>query len=221
MRVHYKGILPIIAILLFEVAVLTAINVIFPRQGIVHYALYSLAFLFFVSVVLFFRHPKRVVEVDENSVLSAADGKVVVIEEVFEDNYFKDKRIQVSVFMSPLNVHVNWYPVSGNIIQTRYIRGRYYPAYLPKASEENERQVVVIKNKRGDEIMMVQIAGIMARRVFTNAREGNYVFQGEEAGIIKFGSRVDLYLPADAELKVELHQHAVACKTVIATLPPK
>jgi len=218
MRIHYKGIIPILAILALELAILAVINIIWPAQTWVHYSLYGLGFSFFIAVILFFRHPKRAVEVDEKSVLSAADGRVVAIEEVMEDKYFNDKKIQVSVFMSPLNVHVNWYPISGEIVHTKYVRGRYHPAYVPKSSEENERQVVVIRNENGHEIMMVQIAGIMARRVFTNAKVGNYVFQGEEAGIIKFGSRVDLFLPVDSEIHVELLESVTACITKIASL---
>ena len=218
MRIHYKGIIPILVILALELAILAVINIIWPEQTWVHYSLYGLGFAFFIAVILFFRHPKRAVEVDEKSVLSAADGRVVAIEEVMEDKYFNDKRIQVSVFMSPLNVHVNWYPISGEIVHTKYVRGRYHPAYVPKSSEENERQVVVIRNENGHEVMMVQIAGIMARRVFTNAKVGNYVFQGEEAGIIKFGSRVDLFLPVDSEIHVELLESVSACLTKIASL---
>ncbi len=218
MRIHYKGILTILVILALELAILAVINIIWPAQTWVHYSLYGLGFAFFIAVILFFRHPKRTVEVDEKSVLSAADGRVVAIEEVMEDKYFNDKRIQVSVFMSPLNVHVNWYPISGEIVHTKYVRGRYHPAYVPKSSEENERQVVVIRNEYGQEIMMVQIAGIMARRVFTNAKLGNYVFQGEEAGIIKFGSRVDLFIPVDSEIQVDLLDSVTACKTKIASL---
>ena len=218
MRIHYKGIIPILVILALELAILAVINIIWPAQTWVHYSLYGLGFAFFIAVILFFRHPKRAVEVNEKSVLSAADGRVVAIEEVMEDKYFNDKRIQVSVFMSPLNVHVNWYPISGEIVHTKYVRGRYHPAYVPKSSEENERQVVVIRNENGHEVMMVQIAGIMARRVFTNAKVGNYVFQGEEAGIIKFGSRVDLFLPVDSEIHVELLESVSACLTKIASL---
>lgn len=218
MRIHYKGKIPILVILALELAILGLINIIWPGQSWVHYSLYGLGFVFFIAVILFFRRPNRAVEIDERSVLSAADGRVVAIEEIMEDKYFNDKRIQVSVFMSPLNVHVNWYPISGEIVHTKYIRGRYHPAYVPKSSEENERQVVVIRNEAGQEIMMVQIAGIMARRVFTNAKVGNYVFQGEESGIIKFGSRVDLFLPVDSKVQVELLDSITACKTKIAML---
>jgi phosphatidylserine decarboxylase len=158
----------------------------------------------------------RVVDVNENNILSAADGIVVVIEKVFEKEYYKAERIQVSVFMSPLNVHVNWYPISGEVKRTIYLKGRNYPAYRPKASTDNERMSVVVEKDQAHSVMMVQIAGAMARRVFTTAREGTYVFQGEEAGIIKFGSRVDLYLPVDAEVLVGLNQSVRACDTVIA-----
>jgi phosphatidylserine decarboxylase len=151
-------------------------------------------------------------------VVSAADGHVVVIEKIFDPDYFHDERIQVSVFMSPLNVHVNWYPISGEILYTKYHRGSHIPAYRPKASRENERMAVVVENEHGKSVMMVQIAGLVARRVFTNARQGTYVFQGEQAGIIKFGSRVDLILPKDAEILVHLGQTVRACETVIARI---
>jgi phosphatidylserine decarboxylase len=220
MRIHPKGIWPILVITAIVILILLVINLVFPVQSLIHYILYGIAFLFVISVILFFRRPKRMVNANEECALSAADGTVVVIEEVYESTYFKDKRLQVSVFMSPLNVHVNYYPVSGEIIHTAYFKGRYHPAYLPKASEENERQTVVIRNIEGIEIMMVQIAGIMARRVFTNAKTGNYVFQGEESGIIKFGSRVDLYLPLNSTVDVKLLQQVKACQDVIAYLNP-
>jgi phosphatidylserine decarboxylase len=218
MRIHRKGIGPILIILVILLLILAMINLAFPSQTAIHLILYILAFLFFIAVVLFFRHPKRNVLADENHVLSAADGTVVVIEEVYEDKYFNDNRIQVSVFMSPLNVHVNWYPISGEIVHTSYFKGRYHPAYSPKSSEENERQITVVKGDDGQEVMMVQIAGIMARRVFTTAHKGNYVFQGEEAGIIKFGSRVDLFLPLNAKVQVKLYQQVKACQTTIAEI---
>jgi phosphatidylserine decarboxylase len=156
------------------------------------------------------------VSVNADHVISAADGHVVVIEKIFEKDYYHDERIQVSVFMSPLNVHVNWYPISGEILYTKYYKGSHIPAWRPKASQENERMSVVMENEHGRSVMMVQIAGLAARRVFTNAKPGAYVFQGEEAGIIKFGSRVDLILPKDAEVLVHLGQTVRACDTVIA-----
>lgn len=219
MRIHRKGFGPIAVILVILLAIIALINLAFPVQTIIHYFLYALGLAFFFLVVRFFRHPKRNVIISEDHVLCAADGIVVVIEEIDEDEYFHDRRKQVSVFMSPMNVHVNWYPVSGEILHTQYHRGRYYPAYLPKASKENERMSIVINSPMNLPVMMVQIAGIVARRVFTNARHGNYVFQGEEAGIIKFGSRVDLILPPDSEILVQLNQKVRACETVIARLP--
>jgi phosphatidylserine decarboxylase len=208
--------LVVLAVLLFTAAL---INIAFPVQTIIHYILYCIGAVFYILVIRFFRNPQRNVEINKNHILSGADGKVVVIEEIYEEEYYQDKRIQVSVFMSPLNIHVNWYPVSGEILYTKYYRGRYHAAYLPKASKENERMSIVIGNEYNKSVMMVQIAGIMARRVFTNARVGNYVFQGEEAGIIKFGSRVDLILPKDAEVQVKLNQEVRACKTIIAKFP--
>jgi phosphatidylserine decarboxylase len=192
------------------------INLVFPVQSIIHYILYGIGIIFYFMCIRFFRRPYREVLPDPDKILSAADGHVVVIEEVQETEYYHDRRIQVSIFMSPLDVHVNWYPVSGEIIHTKYHRGSHVPAYRPKASKENERMSIVIENEHGKSVMMTQIAGIMARRVFTNAKRSSYVFQGEEAGIIKFGSRVDLYFPVDAEVLVGLNQSVRACETVIA-----
>ena len=216
MRIHKSGLLPILIILAILLLIAWLINLVFPYQTFIHYILYGIGAIFFFLVIRFFRHPLRIVNVNENHVLSAADGHVVAIEEVYEDEYYHEKKIQVSVFMSPLNVHVNWYPISGKIIHTKYYKGRYHAAWLPKASKENERQNIVVKWKDDKSVMMVQIAGAVARRVLTNAREGNYVFQGEEAGIIKFGSRVDLLLPLKSEIKIQLHQQVRACETVIA-----
>jgi phosphatidylserine decarboxylase len=216
MRLHPQGYIPLLFVLAILLALVFIIQLIFPVLTIVHYILYSTGLVFFALCIRFFRRPTRTVEVNENHILSAADGHVVVIEKVFEKEYYKSERIQVSVFMSPLNVHVNWYPISGEVKRTTYFRGHKYPAWLPKASTENERMSVVVEKDTAHSVMMVQIAGALARRVFTTAREGTYVFQGEEAGIIKFGSRVDLYLPADAEVLVGLNQSVRACETVIA-----
>jgi phosphatidylserine decarboxylase len=216
MRLHPQGYIPILAILAILLALVFLIQLFFPVLTLVHYILYGIGLVFFGLCVRFFRRPTRTVEVNENHILSAADGIVVVIEKVFEKEYYNAERIQVSVFMSPLNVHVNWYPISGEVKRTIYFRGHKYPAWLPKASTENERMSVVVEKDARHSVMMVQIAGALARRVFTTARKGTYVFQGEEAGIIKFGSRVDLYLPVDAEILVGLNQSVRACETVIA-----
>lgn len=221
MRLHHKGYVPLLIMLALLLGIIWLINLVFPSQSIIHYILYGLGVIFYFLCIRFFRRPFREVLPDPDKILSAADGHVVVIEEIFEMEYFHDHRLQVSIFMSPLDVHVNWYPVSGEIIHTKYHRGSHIPAYRPKASMENERMSIVIENEHGKSVMMTQIAGIMARRVFTNAKRGSYVFQGEEAGIIKFGSRVDLILPKDTEIMVKLGQKVSASKTIIARFPDK
>lgn len=216
MRIHYKGYIPLLMMLVILLFLVLMINLAFPVQTVMHHVLYAIGFLFYFLCIRFFRHPLRAVEVNPKNILSAADGHVVVIEEIFEDEFFHDNRIQVSVFMSPVDVHVNWYPISGEILYTKYYKGSHIPAYRPKASKKNERMSIVIEDEHGKAVMMVQIAGIAARRVFTTAIQGSYVFQGEEAGIIKFGSRVDLILPIHAEVQVQLGQKVRACETVIA-----
>lgn len=221
MRIHHKGYIPLLVLLAILLSLTLVINLVFPDQSIIHYILYGIGIIFYILCFRFFRRPFREVSPNPDQILSAADGHVVVIEEIFETAYFHDRRKQVSIFMSPLDVHVNWYPVSGEIIHTKYHQGSHIPAYRPKASLENERMSIVIENEQGKSVMMTQIAGIMARRVFTTAKQGNYVFQGEEAGIIKFGSRVDIILPIDSEILVELGQKVCACKTIIAKFPDK
>jgi phosphatidylserine decarboxylase len=221
MSLHHKGYVPLLITLIISLAIIWLINLVFPQQTVVHYILYGIGIVFYFLCIRFFRRPLRVVLTDPDYILSSADGHVVVIEEIHENQYFHDQRIQVSVFMSPLNVHVNWYPISGVIMHTKYHRGSHIPAYRPKASLENERMSIVVKNEHGISVMMTQIAGMVARRVFTNAKTGSYVFQGEEAGIIRYGSRVDLILPMDAEILVKLGQRVRACETIIAKFPDK
>ena len=150
--------------------------------------------------------------------VAPADGKVVVIEKVYEPDHFKDERIQVSIFMSPMNVHANWYPVDGVVTRVEHQKGKFHKAWLPKASTENERSLVVIKMEDGREILVRQIAGAMARRIVTYAAAGEECFIDQHMGFIKFGSRVDLYLPLDAKINVELEQKTVGNETVIAYL---
>jgi phosphatidylserine decarboxylase len=221
MRLHHKGYIPLLVMLVILSVIIWLINLVFPQQTIIHYILYGIGIIFYFLCIRFFRRPLRAVFTDADNILSAADGHVVVIEEICETEYFQDQRVQVSIFMSPLNVHVNWYPISGEILHTKYHRGSHIPAYRPKASMENERMSIVIENEQGKSVMMTQIAGIVARRVFTNAKTGSYVFQGEEAGIIRFGSRVDLILPKDAEIMVKLGQQVRACETIIAKFQDK
>lgn len=171
---------------------------------------------FFVMILQFFRNPKRTVALNESHIIAPVDGKVVVIEEVFEAEYFKDKRLQVSIFMSPINVHVTRYAMSGKINFSKYHPGKYLVAWHPKASTENERTTVVIENNTFGEILYRQIAGALAKRIVNYAQEGTQVVQGEDAGFIKFGSRVDLYLPLGTKVNVKLNEKAVGGKTIIA-----
>jgi phosphatidylserine decarboxylase len=216
MKIHPRGIIPILVILALLLLAVLIIQLLFPVMTVVHYALYSIGLIFFILVIRFFRRPVRTINVNPHHVLSAADGTVVVIERIKEEEFYHDERMQVSVFMSPLHAHVNWYPISGEVKKTIYFKGKNYPAYRPKASKENERMSTVIEKTPERSVMMVQIAGIMARRVYTTARDGAFVFQGEEAGIIMFGSRVDLLLPLTAKIKVKLGDKVRACETVIA-----
>ena len=167
-------------------------------------------------VLQFFRNPKRDVDNSDNHILAPVDGKVVVIEEVFEPEYFKDKRLMVSIFMSPINVHVTRYALNGVVKYSKYHPGKYLVAWHPKASEENERTTVVINNRVYGEVMYRQIAGALARRIVNYAEEGMRAVQGKDAGFIKFGSRVDLYFPLGTEINVKLNDIAVGGKTVIS-----
>ena len=159
-----------------------------------------------VLILQFFRNPKRNTEKNDAQVISPVDGKVVVIEEVEETEYFKEKRLQVSIFMSPLNVHVTRYPISGSVLFSKYHPGKYFVAWHPKASTENERTTIVLENKVYGKVLYRQIAGALARRIVNYAKEGQKVEQGIDAGFIKFGSRVDLFLPLDTKIKVKLNQ---------------
>lgn len=173
-----------------------------------------------VIVGWFFRVPKRPLPQDDNAIFSPCDGKVVVIEEVFEPEYFKDKRRQVSIFMSPLNVHINYYPVSGSTSYYKYHPGKYLVAWHPKSSTENERSTVVCRHPRYGEVLFRQIAGALARRICTYANVGEPAVQGAEFGFIKFGSRVDLFLPLGAQINVGIGQTVAGAGTVIARFSP-
>ena len=169
-----------------------------------------------VLILQFFRNPKRNTEKNDAQVISPVDGKVVVIEEVEETEYFKEKRLQVSIFMSPLNVHVTRYPISGSVLFSKYHPGKYFVAWHPKASTENERSTIVLENKVYGKVLYRQIAGALARRIVNYAKEGQKVEQGIDAGFIKFGSRVDLFLPLDTKIKVKLNQKVKGGECIIA-----
>ena len=169
-----------------------------------------------VLILQFFRNPKRNFILNPEQVLSPVDGKVVVIEEVYEKEYFKDKRLQVSVFMSPLNVHVTRYPVGGNIVYSNYHPGKFLVAWHPKSSEENERTTVVVKSEAFGEVLHRQIAGALAKRIVNYATAGQEVSQSSDSGFIKFGSRVDIFLPLGTKINVKLNQKVVGGVTVVA-----
>ena len=174
--------------------------------------------VFFILILQFFRNPKRHTQHNDTHVISPVDGKVVVIEEVEEPEYFKDKRLQVSIFMSPINVHVTRYPVGGKVVFSKYHPGKYLVAWHPKSSEENEHTTVVVENQKIGKVLYRQIAGALARRIVNYAKRDMNVVQGNDAGFIKFGSRVDLFLPLDTKLKVNLDQKVKGGETIIAEL---
>ena len=175
--------------------------------------------LLFLLIIQFFRNPKRLTIINDASVIAPVDGKVVVIEEVFEKEYFKENRLMISVFMSPINVHVTRHPINGVVKYSRYHPGKYLVAWHPKASEENERTTVVVENVNSIEVLYRQIARALAKRIVNYAEVGNQVVQGSDSGFIKFGSRVDVYLPLNADILVELGQKVKGGITEIATLP--
>ncbi|PVW16963.1 phosphatidylserine decarboxylase family protein [Marixanthomonas spongiae] len=170
-----------------------------------------------VLILQFFRNPKRAFNTDDNHVLSPVDGKVVVIEEVFEKEYYNEKRIQVSVFMSPVNVHVTRYPVGGDVVYSKYHPGKFLVAWHPKSSEENERTTVVVKSEKFGDVLHRQIAGAMAKRIVNYAKEGQTVNQADDSGFIKFGSRVDVFLPLNAKIDVSLNQKVKGGITPLAS----
>ncbi|MEZ5084118.1 MAG: phosphatidylserine decarboxylase family protein [Bacteroidales bacterium] len=216
MTIHKEGRPVIVLVLILLLVIFLMINIFLPVQTPIHFFLYLAGLVFYVFVVRFFRNPERIVSPDNTHILSGADGKVVVIEQVIEKEFFGDKRIQVSVFMSPMNVHVNWYPVSGVIKYFRYNQGWYFIASKPKSSHENERTTVVVETEEKKEIMFRQIAGTVARRIVCYAKEGKKITQGDQVGIIKFGSRLDLFLPLDAVVDVKIGDKVTGNRTVIA-----
>ena len=216
MKIHPEGYIIILVVFLLLAGINLIIRYFWPYQWLT-ILMAMTSFVFFCLVLWFFRNPDRTLTPDIRKVFAPADGKIVVIEEVEETEYFHDKRMQVSVFMSPLNVHVNRYPVSGEVTYTKYHPGRYMVAWHPKSSQLNERSTVVIKAPNGQEILVRQIAGTVARRIVTYSKAGDQVVQGTDLGFIKFGSRVDIFLPPDAKINVGLNQVVKGNQTVIAT----
>ena len=217
-RIHREGTSILVVSFLVFALVNAPLWYFFPDNVIFNSIVSLTSLVIYLLMVNFFRSPKRIFPGDvENVIVAPADGKVVVIEKVFEPDHFKDERMQISIFMSPMNVHANWYPVDGIITRVEHQKGKFHKAWLPKASTENERSLVVIKTDDDREILVRQIAGAMARRIVTYAAAGEECFIDQHMGFIKFGSRVDLYLPLDCDIKVTLDQKTVGNETVIAT----
>ena len=217
MRIHKEGHASIVLTLLLVLILSYNTLLIFPEEyGIYSIPLYIIYWAFWGFIISFFRYPKRTINIQDNKIIAPADGTIVVVEEITETEYFKDKRQQVSIFMSPLNVHANWYPISGILTYVKYHAGKHIVANHPKSSTENERTTVVIKHENGEEVLFRQVAGAVARRVVCYSKEGDKAEQGENFGFIKFGSRVDIFLPLSAKVMVNLDDTPVAQQTVIA-----
>ena len=218
MTIHKEGYKTILIAFLFVAALILAFNDVLTDQSWFHYGLYAFCLWFIIMIIRFFRSPKRTFNGEEKVIMCPADGKIVVIERTIEPEYFKDERIQVSIFMSATNVHVNWFPVGGEIVYYYYHPGKHMVAFNPKASLENERATTVIQTDDHKKILVRQIAGAMARRIKCYPKVGEPVTQGDELGFIKFGSRVDLLLPVDTKLEIALNQKVTGKKTIIGCL---
>jgi len=217
MYIHREG-LKIIALSLLIYSIFAAILYYFiPEQTVFHYLFYAGLGLTLLWEISFFRVPRRTIYQQSDAVVSSADGKVVVIEEVLESEYFNDRRIQISVFMSPMNVHINWFPIDGEVTYVKYHPGRFLFANHPKSSTENERNTVVITDGKGKEVLLRQIAGLMARRIVCYVEKGTKATQGQEFGLIRFGSRVDFFVPLTAKVNVKIGEKVKGQKTVLAT----
>jgi phosphatidylserine decarboxylase len=217
MKIHKEG-KKIIPIAFFTIAVLDVIIYIFLQDFLIFYFLMTASLILSGLIVYFFRVPNREIVKNENHILAPADGKIVEIKEVFEKEYFNDNRIQISIFMSPLNVHQNRAPIGGEISYVKHFKGAFYPAFDEKSSHLNERCSTVFKTKNGTEVLARQIAGTVARRICNYKRPGDFIDQGAEYGFIRFGSRVDIFLPLDAKVTVELGVNPVGGKTILATI---
>lgn len=218
MTFHKEGYTSLALTVLFIFVLNALISFYFPDAHVVKWIVYILSFLLFLIIVQFFRSPVLHISKNESQVLCPADGKVVVIEETDEPEFLKDRRIQLSVFMSPVNVHVNRNPISGVVKYFKYHPGKYLVAWHPKSSTENERTTVVTENSEGTQVLFRQIAGALARRIVWYVKEGDVVEQGQQFGFIKFGSRVDIFLPLGTKINVELNQVVKGGRTVLAEL---
>jgi phosphatidylserine decarboxylase len=213
---HKEGKQSILIAFILTVVLMSAIWLVsIPEWLQISLSIISIGLLFII--LQFFRNPKRITNQSDSSIVSPVDGKVVVIEKVTDTEYFNGERLMISVFMSPINVHVTRYPISGKITYSKYHPGKYLVAWHPKSSEENERTTVVINHKNEKQVMYRQIAGALARRIMNYAQESEVIMQGNDSGFIKFGSRVDVYLPVDTNVCVTLNEKVKGGETVLAT----
>lgn len=218
MTIHKEGYSSIALTILFIFVLNAIVQFYFPDTVLFRWVIYILSAVLFLIVLQFFRHPKIAVTTDEKMVICPADGKVVVIEEVQEPEYLKDKRIQVSIFMSPINVHVNRNPITGVVKYFKYHPGKYLVAWHPKSSTDNERTTVVVETPQGIPVLFRQIAGALARRIVWYINEGDKVEQSAQFGFIKFGSRVDVFLPIGTKINVNLGETVKGGRTLLAEL---
>lgn len=218
MTIHKEGYTSIALCILFIFLMNAFIDYKYADVLWLRWSAYIVSLVLFITVLQFFRNPKRAFTTGDNLVVCPADGKVVVIEETEEGEYFKDKRLQVSIFMSPVNVHINRNPISGIVKFFKYHPGKYLAAWNPKSSTENERTTVVVEHPNGTPVLFRQIAGALARRIVWYVKEGDEVEQGKEFGFIKFGSRVDIFLPIGTKVNLELNQVVRGGITVLAEL---
>ena len=218
MAIHKEGYKILVVGFVILLLLNAAAGIIWSENSLVKWAFLVFSLIMYVFILFFFRLPVRNLEPDPGLIYAPADGKVVVIEETVEKEYFGDSRLQISIFMSPFNMHSNRYPVSGKVKYVCYHPGNYMVAWHPKSSELNERSSIVIETEEGEEILIRQIAGAVARRIVTYAKKDQMVTQGDELGFIKFGSRVDIFLPLGTEIEVPILQHVKANKSIIAKI---
>ena len=216
-KIHKEG-RTWLLILLFGLIIMNTLLYYIAGSIIISAIVATVSLGLFIFFTYFFRIPNRIVIADENYIVAPADGRIVVIEPTMENGFLQEKRIQVSIFMSVFNVHANWFPIAGTVKHVSHQNGRFMAAYLPKSSTENERSTILIEAKNKQTILVRQIAGALARRIVTYAKEGQTCNINEQLGYIKFGSRVDLYLPLDAEILVDLDEETVGNETIIAKL---
>lgn len=218
-RLHEEGTKAILITIAFVVAITFVVNWFWASQTVWHYLLYAFLLAVLVLTVRFFRVPIwRKTTMEENAVLSPADGVVAANEEVLEDEYFHDRRRQISIFMSIYDVHINFFPFDGEVTYYKYHPGKFLLAFKPKSSTDNEHNTIILKDKKGREVMVRQIAGFVARRIVCDLQAGDEAVVGEELGMIRFGSRVDVFLPLDADVKVKIGDRTIGKETVLAVL---